>query len=358
MKNNSLDNLMIKMTQSFYNLSDSIAKGEIIELAPPFNSYLTFDGDIISFFDYFFKRYDEAFSSIDKNEIERISIMMSSLVEKASGKKATFNLLSDIASVETVIGSAMTHYFKGFPSLALDSFEEGMLANNMHLFNLLPQIEITGGDYYRVAKANRCIKNRKDLFHVPFDKRGYCATYRYSVLGYPSLYLSERLSVAKLETGIKPLKSYYAICFKTRKTCRFIDLALTQAFNTIWERYSLLTFYPLIMACGLTVREPDKPFKPEYVIPQILSQVVRLHMLADNPFDGISYVSTKVKRPDFMDMNMRNYVVWIKGADQENGFSSSLADKFISSAPLKSCGLKSSDKVENVLKQSSFKKII
>ena len=349
-----LNRLLVSQTQSFYNISEDIAKGRIPYMAPPFESYQAFKGDIISYCMDFFEKYNGYLSVMEDTEIERVGNEMTTLVKRVSGRKATFDLMKDVHTVERMIVDTLVKCFKGFPSEAVSVFEKRMIANQMHLFELIPQLSVSGVSFFRVRKEDgEALTEGKALFHVPFDKRQYCGTYRYSIPGYPSLYLAKKLDVAKLETDIKEEDIFYAACFRANRILRFIDLSLTQAFETIWERYSLLVFYPLIMACGLTVKMSNAPYKPEYALSQVMSQVFRLHVVEDT-FDGFSYISTKVDNPDFMDFNMRNFVLWIKGADEENGYSKSLADSFTVSGPIKCQGDQSTREIEDELMMAPF----
>ena len=307
-----------------------------------------------SFYSSFFETYNDRLNKLKNEDLEGVNQMMHTFIERVSDLKVSFDLRRDVAAVEEMILSTMVQYFKGLPSEAVSEFEKRMLANNLHLFQLIPQLGISNLDYFRVRKdRGEAINSGKDLFHVPFECRIYCGSYRYSIPGYPSLYLAKKLDIAKLETAITDSESFYASCFHANKELRFIDLALTESFETIWERYSLLVFYPLIMACGLKVRNPEASFKPEYVLPQVMAQVFRLHEIPGT-FDGFTYISTKVAKPDYMDMNMRNFVLWIKGAEEEKGYSKSLADLFTVSGPIKCHGDRPTEEIENELLASPF----
>lgn len=355
---NQVNQYLISITQSFYDFSEKVARGNIPELAPPFEEYQGWSGDIISYCSHFFKVYNSYLDRLDKDDVVRAGSMMSQLVNSATGRVASFDLFRDVKRVEDVIMGALVQYFKGLPSEAFNLVEKEMCKDELHLLLLLPQLEIQNSSFYRIRKrGHSSVMKRCDLFHVPFHKRDLCGTFRYSIPGYPSLYLSHRISVAKLETGIKPWNCYYAACFKTAgRSLRFIDLSLTGTFGTIWERYSLLVFYPLIMACGLKVKNATGAFKPEYVIPQILAQVIRLHMV-DGDFDGVSYISTKLPKPDFMDMNQRNFVMWIIGAEQEKSYSEYLADKLVVSAPILCYPWNCVSKIEKKLNDMAFDRI-
>lgn len=349
-----LNRMMIDSVRSFHDFSDSLAKCSIEELAPPFESYQAYKGDIISYCMDFFDKYNKHLDELDDEHLVNVNLMMHKLVEHYSGAQATFDLKKDVRAVEEMIVETLVQYFKGLPSESVTAFEKRMLANKKHLFLLIPQLTIESNAYYRVRpNPGFDLTKGKDLFHVPFDLRIHCGSYRYSIPGYPSLYLAKRLNVAKLETEIKDCDVYYAACFRPKRALCFIDLALPPLFNSISDRYSFLVFYPLMMACGLQVRYSEAPFKPEYVLPQVMAQVFRLHENKDS-FDGFSYVSTKVVKPNFMDINMRNFVLWIKGADEESGYSQQLADIFTVSSPIKCKGDKPTDEIEKKLLASSF----
>lgn len=355
-----IDASLVSMTKSFFDFSEQVAHGLIEDIAPPFSDYQGWDGDIITYCSSFFERYNAHLKALDVNHIHAAEQMVQALVNRASGKIVPFDLLKEVHAVETMISEALIQSFKGFPSEAYLRFENAMIDKDEHLLNLLPQIEIENATYFRVRKKEKKrMSEAKDLFHVPFELRGKSATYRYSVPGYPSLYLSHRLKIACLETGITRCGFYYAACFKAanKHGFRFVDLSLTSSFYTVWERYSLLVFYPLIMACGLKVKHMSDAFKPEYVIPQLLAQVVRLHMI-DNHFDGISYTCTKVWHPDFMDIDQRNFVLWITGAEQEKGYSKALSKKVLSTLPLRCYPWNSADKIEYKLQKGPFDKVL
>lgn len=67
-----LNRLLVSQTQSFYNISEDIAKGRIPDMAPPFESYQAFKGDIISYCMDFFDKYNSDLSVMEDTEIERV----------------------------------------------------------------------------------------------------------------------------------------------------------------------------------------------------------------------------------------------------------------------------------------------
>ena len=116
--------------------------------------------------------------------------------------------------------------------------------------------------------------------------------------------MAENRMLTLLESNVKDLKEYSCSCFKSTRELRFIDLALLNRELAFGEQYSLVIFYPLLMACNLKVKQEDEPFKPEYIIPQLLVQTIRLH---SDFIDGISYISIKHKKICYTDFNQRNF---------------------------------------------------
>lgn len=78
------------------------------------------------------------------------------------------------------------------------------------------------------------------------------------------------------------------------------------------------------MACGLKVKIKEDSFKPEYVIPQLLFQIVTQY----SDLAGISYTSTRYDDPNFKDMQQRNFVMIIRNTVADQGYSKELGKLF------------------------------
>lgn len=302
-----------------------------------FSDYCSFDGDIISYLDKIFKAY---ISEVDKlNSLDYANECFKALVQdfriKSGIKEDTpaFDVLRDIKNVCNMILDCLIQYFKGFSSDAYCEMEKIMTDKQCHLLNLLPQVYYDKGGMtlFRVIKGNKT--DVKDLFHVPYDKRELCDSYRYSILGVPALYCSASLETALLETGITLGQDYSAAIFsyKPDEKVALIDLTMTGRRDYgFWERYSLIIFFPLIVACGLDVRKPGKPFRPEYIIPQMFYQLIRQH---GNNFKGIIFSSTKYPVRDITDASHSNYVLFTSQCDQEQGYCQDLANSLTIRGP-------------------------
>lgn len=334
----------------FTDFAKILALGKHPTLSPPFKAYQDSDNDILSFYHSFFKEYLSNLKAIGPQVIEKVNTTMQSAIETQGKLKINFDIITEVKAVCKAILDATTEYFKGFPALAYEIFEEAMTDNNCHLLELLPQLLIKDTIFYRVRKGIN-FQERKDLFHTPFEKRVKCNSYRFSTLGYPSLYLASTLKTALLESDAKNLEEYSCACFKPTRTLTFIDLALPDRKLEFWEQYSLVVFYPLITACNLKVKERNEPFKPEYIIPQLLVQIIRLH---SQNFDGITYTSTKHENVCYTSFDQRDFIMYIPFAEQEKGYSQELAEKLISTKPMP-CNVKG---VEKICSEQDFDKIL
>ena len=139
-----------------------------------------------------------------------------------------------------------------------------------------------------------------DLFHVPFDKRHRLRSNRYSIPGYPTLYFSNSVFTAYKELGSSGYDNLFASKFEYKphfnRTEYLLDLRSYQQFyDNPSDLYKYLARWPLIMACNMRVGYPEGPFKPEYVIPQIVLQWVKNNIkIGGRKIIGVSYSSSKV----------------------------------------------------------------
>lgn len=136
-----------------------------------------------------------------------------------------------------------------------------------------------------------------DLFHIPFNQRDIIKTQRFSAPGYPCLYLGTSIYGCWEEMG-RPL----------------FDLCMTSRFELLKERLYLfclvfpeqsrfkidetLLKLPLILACMIDVENKEAIFKPEYIIPQLVTEwVITTRCQEDEvndsvpKYDGIMYSS-------------------------------------------------------------------
>ena len=159
--------------------------------------------------------------------------------------------------------------------------------------------------YYRIRSNPPAVLDRKSLFHIPYNDNHLIGTERYSMPGYPCLYLASHAVLAWYECG-KPQKfgiAKFYIPHEEENRFKFIDfseklLPLQNSFSNWFHneedkqavRNYLLKYiytYPLRAACSVVVEHQGAKFIEEYIVPQLLLQWVR----NDDDFDGIRYES-------------------------------------------------------------------
>lgn len=172
----------------------------------------------------------------------------------------------------------------------------------------LPDLEQVSGDqnpqginFFRLRRSSTPAQFAKvDLFHIPFEQRYKVAPQRYSVAGIPCLYLAGSLYTCWRELGRPPFHELYGSLFWVKRpdSLKMLNLIFTpQLIGKMMDQIefsalaAMLALWPLLFSCSIVVKQRSGPFKPEYIIPQML-----LHWLVehDDQFHGILYGSTHV----------------------------------------------------------------
>jgi len=163
---------------------------------------------------------------------------------------------------------------------------------------------------YRVRHTSLPRLRPEQLFHIPFEERYKVPPHRYSILGLPCLYLSGSLYTCWEEMGRPPFHELQVAAFWLKKTVNVLHLTAIPSLllqwvdgNDVVERNGVsrkflegwiscgLVLWSLMASSSVIVRHRNSPFKPEYLVPQMLLQWVR----KSSKFDGIAYASTNVR---------------------------------------------------------------
>lgn len=195
------------------------------------------------------------------------------------------------------IPQALEAYHEGFPADAYNIFEKML---NVLVKNLKDRLGGKREDGFLIVEQNgtssptvsnlfrmRSVGDSKeyapkDIFHVPATRRQAISSSRYSIAGYPSLYLTDSLELARHEVGLP--SSAIASHFCMSEKLGILDLGIRPddfdfsgaSHHRVGERFilSYLCWYPVIAACSF-VRADSEGFHDEYVIPQLLMQWLR-----------------------------------------------------------------------------------
>ena len=160
-----------------------------------------------------------------------------------------------------------------------------------------------GSFFYRMrACEGEYLFSKEELFHIPFEKRQKISNQRFSLSGYPCLYLGSSIYVCWEELNRPQIDNANIVGLKLCRPIKLIDLRIPPKIQDISDYYRI----PLIIACSVQVREPMSPYKPEYVISQaLLHALIYMNNRKDNSFgyNGIIYYSSRLRSPQRFFLN-------------------------------------------------------
>lgn len=220
--------------------------------------------------------------------------------------------------IESFFNKIIEIYTKWISGEAYTSIEK--LKTLMSSYSLLEEEELSITDkvFYRGRKAEERILNCYDMFHIPYDKRYLVGNQRFSLSGYPLLYLNASIDgvIAELDITEENFNEYVFSSFHFKEKSKIYSLAnpfkdfLLKKYeknsNNIYKEESIsqktikrkLFKFILASICCFEKRIQHKAqekkginiFYEEYIIPQALTQVLKLFK-----YDGIFYPSTRIK---------------------------------------------------------------
>ncbi len=215
----------------------------------------------------------------------------------------TDDVYKDVQSICSYVLSAVECYLNGSPSLAYNKIDE-LVKKYLNFFTIGDCIN---NDLYRVVKVDdNCDYQRKRVFHTPFSLRNSISTNRYSIAGYPCLYLGSNLKLCNNELRYNPYNNFY-IASKFRIISdeikvKFLDLSIKPqdlfSYNStedmsVYTYKNYLYVFPVLMTCSYIRNNKNNPFAPEYIVPQLLLECLK-NTISINDYNtiiGIKYFS-------------------------------------------------------------------
>lgn len=189
-------------------------------------------------------------------------------------------------------------YYDGKPAQAYHEFHNVLYSTEnrkdfreiLKIYSYQPET-----NFYRMRiKADNFSLQPLDMFHIPFELRGRISTQRYSIPGFPCLYLGLTLYGCWEEMNRPGINDFQAVRLSSTKEIKYLDLTPPPPCmnNMITKNmYHYFMLWPLIASCSVIVNDYSKTFKEEYIIPQLLLQWVRNE---NDKVDAIRYNSTHI----------------------------------------------------------------
>ena len=220
-------------------------------------------------------------------------------------------VLSVNSSVQT-INEIIRYYYDGQHSKAYMMLKGLMINKVPKIAMIMPE----GQKYYRMrVMDSKKELSHKELFHIPFDKRGIVKTQRYSMPGLPCLYISDSVYGCWEEMGRPNLNQCYVSQLESQErlclvdlTCPFLEDWL-DAYGGKHRLHDVLPRIPIIIASMVKVKNDNDVFKPEYIIPQLIMEMVVNRNNKERGLQTIGVYYTSVHNSDdlhFAPHDMRN----------------------------------------------------
>lgn len=240
-------------------------------------------------------------------------------------------------------------YFDGLPHESFKLLND-FISSDSSILNRLYSTPIDPNylsDLYRIRIEDDEEFTRRKMFHIPFQLRHKVTTQRFSIPGFPSLYLGSSCYLCWNELGCPALDSVYSVRLEANQEIRVLDLGYTpQDLSVIVKGMAIdnsddsrkieyfashILNWPLIAACTVRVLYPDAPFKPEYIVPQLLLQYVKEDKTEN--IDGVRYFTVRYGNPFNPLLLGSNFVFPVKTARKE-GLCQKLVNLFQSTEVL------------------------
>lgn len=267
--------------------------------------------------------FKEYYSEIDKLCVDQTKYhgtdgeTLDIIVDEIKGHK------KDIEHLGNSIINSVNEYFKGYPNEAYNKINTGLIKVKPYINKLVnisdPNFQTA---YYRMRKGDNKTYSKYEMFHIPFEKRYKIETKRYSISGFPCLYLGSSSYVCWEELDKPNLNTIQISQLEPKNHVKIINFgfppkyiynALSQKTTNLYdalEKYiiSFSILWPLIASCSIKVKEKNHNFKEEYIIPQLLMQWVH----KEKDIDGIRYFSIDIEKLPRFSLLYQNYAFPVK----------------------------------------------
>lgn len=146
------------------------------------------------------------------------------------------------------------------------------------------------------------IFGRNDLFHMPFDALKNQGNMRYSINGFPCLYLGQSIYDCWEETRRPDLSRVNYAAFKNTRDLKLLTVECPDRIENIEDIKRYFVF--ALCSKKVDLNEDESKFKFQYVIPELLLGVLINQMRTSLDYEGIRFTSSR-----FYDERLNMYTV-------------------------------------------------
>jgi hypothetical protein len=288
---------------------------------------------------------DDYFPEFIKNALNKYLVNYKTHLHESINEIVHFTeediIISKIVELTQSIQDTVNLYYEGNFFKAIETFNnclDKIFYDDIKILN-----KITAGNiFYRARRNEDKHFSKRDLFHVAFENRHIVSTNRYSLPGFPALYIADSTYTCWEEFDRYRLRDLWFSKVENKSDLSVIEINrymdLVQGYfgiNTMMGEeeklpyvLSYLATFPLTLACTIKVKHPNANFKPEYIIPQLLVQYIS----KKEDIDGIRFPSTKIDYSKIRAVKSFNYVFPVK-TNKRSGLCDKLISQFHISEP-------------------------
>ncbi len=202
-------------------------------------------------------------------------------------------LLNDIDKLNDTITECFILYSHAKIADSISKMYEIMKGKDKLLQLLVSKDVENDKNWYRMRnqEEGKRVFPANEMFHVPFNLRHKVSLARYSVSGYPCLYISRSIWATWEEMHEPKLSDFTVSRLELQQDFRVLDLRvpIVEDDKDTSRLARQLYTIPLILACSVKVKYPKDNFKPEYIMPQLVMLAITY---PDVEFMGCAYTST------------------------------------------------------------------
>ena len=137
------------------------------------------------------------------------------------------------------------------------------------------------------------IFDREDLFHMPFNALRSQGNQRYSINGFPCLYLGKTIYDCWEETRRADLSKVNYAAFKNM---RDLNLIVVECPSRIADKEDIKKYFMFALCTKMVSLDDDEnSFKFHYVIPELLLTILvnQMKTVKDYKYEGIRFISSR-----------------------------------------------------------------